>query len=61
MDDILRKKIADKLRNYLNREPSESEIINGQNDTILMGWLRDDDHQALQASVQQLSSLNKIN
>lgn len=47
MDDILKQKITDKLRAYLNREPTEAEIINGQSDSILMGWIRDDDHNDL--------------
>ncbi len=43
MDPILRQKIYDKLLTYLNREPSENEIINGQNDANLMHWIAQDD------------------
>ncbi len=46
MDDTLRQKITDKLRTYLNREPLENEIINGQNDANLMHWIAQDDAAA---------------
>lgn len=54
MDQILRQKITDKLREFLGREPIESEIVNGQTDQILMGWIRDDDQKAMQELIDEL-------
>ena len=36
MDPILRQNIIDELRKFLKREPSEREIMNGQNDVNIM-------------------------
>jgi uncharacterized protein YjgD (DUF1641 family) len=38
-----KQKITDKLKTFLNREPTEAEIINSQNDIRLMSWIRDDE------------------
>lgn len=43
MNETLKGKITIKLRTLLNREPSESEIINGQTDAALMGQILQDD------------------
>jgi hypothetical protein len=43
MDETLKTKIRNKLRKFLNREPSEDEIINGQTDVNLMTWIQNDD------------------
>ena len=45
MNIILRQKIIEKLRAYLNREPLENEVINAQNDHLIMGKIRDDEQQ----------------
>ena len=39
MTPELHEKIRQVLANYLNREPSESEIINAQNDPQVMHWV----------------------
>jgi len=54
MDTILRQKIINKLTSFLNREPTEDEIVNGQSDTNLMGWIRDDDQKILQEKIDSL-------
>lgn len=56
MDPILKQKITDRLRLYLNREPSENEIINGQNDSNLMQWIGHNDVAVLAANVDSLSA-----
>jgi hypothetical protein len=43
MDPILKEKIRQKLAGYLNREPSEAEIANGQTDVNIRGWIQSDD------------------
>lgn len=43
MTPELRTKITDKLTKFLNRAPQEHEIINAQTDSILMGWVRDEE------------------
>lgn len=55
MDPVLKQKIHDKLLGYLNREPSDDEVINGQNDANLMHWIAQDDTAALKVSVDTLS------
>lgn len=37
MDQNTRKKITEELKIYLNRDPSEKEIMNGQTDHYIMG------------------------
>lgn len=61
MDEVLRQKITDKLTTFLNRAPSESEIINGQTDSTLMQWIAQDDAAAqndLIASIAESAGLN---
>ncbi len=60
MDEILRQKITDKLRGYLNREPSEGEIINGQNDANLMHWISQDDAADQAAKVDALAQASNV-
>lgn len=49
MEPILKQKITDKLRAYLNREPTEQEIMNGNTDANVMHWIaKDDAKDALQ-------------
>lgn len=36
MDQLLREKITEELRTFLNREPLEKEIINAQKDIGIM-------------------------
>ena len=43
MDPDLKLKITNRLRIFLNRDPSEREIINGQNDSTLRAWIAEDD------------------
>lgn len=40
MDTNTRQKITDELRLYLNREPTEKEIMNGQTDINIMHKVR---------------------
>lgn len=66
MDPLLKQKITDKLRAYLNREPLEHEIINGQNDSTLMHWIAQDDTKANAEAIATLKinteiSINSIN
>ena len=49
MDTILKNKIKDKLSKFLNRQPSDDEIINAQNDIVIMGKIRDDEYDTLKA------------
>lgn len=63
MDPILKNKITNKLRAFLNREPTESEIINGQTDSNLMGWIVQEDVEAqkvenkkLKADIEEIKS-----
>lgn len=39
MTPALHEKIRKVLATYLNREPSENEIINGQTDAQVMHWV----------------------
>ena len=41
MDPILKQSIKDELTAFLNRAPSEDEIINAQTDPNIMGNIRD--------------------
>lgn len=43
MDNLLRQKIIAKLTSYLNREPSDNEVINAQTDANIMHWIAQDD------------------
>ena len=43
MNQELHDKIKEKLTVFLNREPTENEIINSQNDPIILGQVRDDE------------------
>ena len=43
MNTILRHKIIEKLRAYLNREPNDNEVINAQNDNLIIGKIRDEE------------------
>lgn len=60
MDDILRQKIITKLTIYLNRPPTEIEIMNGETDTILMGWIRDDNAAAISQKVDIIAQATKV-
>lgn len=60
MDPILYIKIQNKLRAFLKREPLEKEIVNGQNDSILMGWIRDDEAQTQAVDIKNLKDKVKI-
>lgn len=54
MDQITRQKIIDELTTYLNRLPSENEIMNCQTDLHIMGRIRKNDTVGLQIQVQQV-------
>jgi len=43
MDTNLKQKITEKLREYLNREPNDNEVINAQNDNLIIGKIRDEE------------------
>jgi hypothetical protein len=60
MDEILRQNITDELRKFLNREPSEKEIMNGQNDINIMGKIRDKKQEEMSVKVEK-QSLDIIN
>lgn len=47
MDPVLHEKIRLKLLWYLNRKPTEQEIVNGQTDATLMQWIVQDEINAL--------------
>lgn len=47
MTPELRTSIIEELRAYLKREPHENEIVNAQNDSRVMGWIRDKEVQLL--------------
>lgn len=66
MDPILKQKITDKLTAFLNREPTENEIINGQTDAHLMQWISQDDaliqiasNESLKAEIAALKASSK--
>ncbi len=56
MDPILRQKITDRLTKFLNRVPKEHEIVNGQNDATLMGWIANDDAAAQTTTLDAIKS-----
>ncbi|MBP9771462.1 MAG: hypothetical protein KBD16_00845 [Candidatus Pacebacteria bacterium] len=56
MDPTLKDKITDKLRAFLNREPTESEVINGQTDSNLMGWIVKEDIEAQKVENKKLKA-----
>lgn len=60
MDPTLRQKIYNKLKKFLNREPTENEIINGQTDSTLMGWIHNDDLNSAQVDITNLKKSGKI-
>lgn len=41
MNPILKQNIIDELTKFLNRPPTEGEIMNGQTDSVIMGKIRD--------------------
>lgn len=55
MDDTTRTKITSKLRAYLNREPSEAEVMNGQSDSNLMHWIAQDDAKVQNDLIAQVA------
>ena len=60
MDNETRQNITDELRKFLNREPSEKEIMNGQNDINIMGKIRDKKQTEMSVKVEK-QSLDIIN
>ncbi len=60
MDDILKAKITAKLTAYLNRAPSDDEIINGQNDANLMHWIAQDDAADQKAQIDAISIATNV-
>ncbi len=60
MDDTLRQKITEKLRTFLNREPSEAEVINGQTDANIMHWIARDDAADQKAQVEAIALASNV-
>jgi hypothetical protein len=61
MDQTLHDKIQVKLQAYLNRDPTEDEISNGQTDIHVMQWIAQDDaatQNDLIASVAQSAGID---
>ncbi len=57
MTPELKQKITDKLRGYLNREPSNDEVINGQNDANLMHWIVQDDIATQNSAIEAVTNI----
>jgi hypothetical protein len=63
MDQELKQNITDELRAFLNREPTEKEIMNGQTDTNIMNRVltkkQKDISLAVDANKTGLANINK--
>ncbi len=60
MDPDLKLKITNRLRIFLNRDPSEREIINGQNDSTLRAWIAEDDAHEQNALTEILATTKDV-
>lgn len=54
MNPKLKKEIRKELKIFLNREPTEKEIINSQNDFIIIGRIRDRKIEQLESEINIL-------
>lgn len=54
MDNILKNKIKDKLTKFLNRQPSENEVLNAEKDTNIREQIRNDEMEIMKTEIDNL-------
>lgn len=55
MNEELRLRIIGRLTKFLNRPPTESEIMNGQSDSNLMSWIQSDVQNETKSDIQAIA------
>jgi len=57
MDKVLREKIKTELRAYLKREPTETEVMNGQSDVNIMQKVQVKENMVTDERVKKLEQI----